>query len=228
VGVAQEDDKMATLKDYDSPKVLLKRFTGQSDVETFEKIKDRVTSAATAVEGEANKMEKVIDRISPETEKLREGFLKVVNTASLTITATETVVQDLRNTASDARKYLRDFENQIKMAREDADALENMYETLEKALEKAAKSGVQKDQQAAEIAAKAYEKACRNAQKSFTALNEVSRETTDRTKEFATLLKANYFDTIKTIYQTMAEMKKFAAANEQELRKADKLMAIMR
>jgi predicted ribosome quality control (RQC) complex YloA/Tae2 family protein len=208
---------MATLKDYESPKQFLKLNTGQSSLDSFEDVRDSASKAADRISADADKLEKVIEKVQPTTRKLQEEFAQVLRSAETAFMFGDEVLDRMRFVAKDLTQVVREFDNQIKSALQDADAIFNMYETLEKALDKAKKTGAPKDHQAAEIAGKAYEKACRNAEKSLGILRKVGKQAVEAEEDSLALQKAQHLQTIKTMYDTIDQMQRFAMANASKL-----------
>ncbi len=219
---------MATLKDYKAPATLFKEITGQPKIESFATIRDRFDKTAKDVGRDADKLTKAIEKIEPDNEKLKGELQRILDGALRTLSACNDTASLMRDMASGFVDTVRDLDNTIKSGVDDARALENMYSTLAKALDKAAKSKNPKDEQAAEIAGKAYEKACKNAKKNLYALGMVSKKVMQELQKAVKFEKLTYLDSIINMKKTMDGLSKFGREYAQDINRAGRDMELVR
>ncbi|MCB1334726.1 MAG: hypothetical protein KDK26_14030 [Roseivivax sp.] len=208
---------MTQLKDFETPAQLFKSWLGQPKVESYKDLLKKLESIETDINRDAKALYQLTYRGSPDVSKLQSEFDGLLKAFKVSADNARDLVSRLQTYADALTNEAKFFDQQIKRGIDDANAIENMYETLEKAIKKAEKSKSPRDAQAAEIAGKAYQKACRNSEKNLKELSRVSKSMQDAITEGAKAAKEDYFGAVKAMNKVAEGVAKFAKDHEREL-----------
>lgn len=207
------------LKNYDAPSVVLKKCTGETKIESFKTISDRLDKAADEIDREADKLDKAMKNVDPQTDKLQNAFNKFFEQMSKAAYVGSDAAQGMRNASYALRDLTKFFVRELKEATETASALQGMYSTLAKAIDKANKSKNPADKTKAEIAAKAYEKACKAAEKKLYILASTNKNAQKSYEKAAQYTKQSYLNSADTMDRVLTRMKNYLGKDENEVAK---------
>jgi uncharacterized protein YukE len=207
------------LKDYDAPSVVLKNCTGETKIESFKTISDRLDKAADEIDREADKLDKAIKRVDPQTDKLQKDFLKFLEQMSRAVSIGSDAAEGMRSASYALRDLTKTYVRELKEATDTTSALQDMYSTLAKAIDKANKSNSSADKMKAEIAAKAYEKACKAAEKQLYVLAATNKSAQKSYEKSAKFSKQSYLSSAESMERVLTRNKNYLGKDESEAAK---------
>jgi len=207
------------IKNYRSPSNVMKECTGETKIESFKKISDRLDKAADEIDREADKLDKAMKNVDPQTDKLQKDFNKFFEQMSKAAYVGSDAAGAMKYAANELRNLTKYYTSELRDATETASALQNMYTTLAKAIDKANKSGGSGDKMKADIAAKAYEKACKAAEKKLYVLASTNKNAQKSHEKAAQYSKQSYLNSADTMDRVLTRMKNYLGKDENEVAK---------
>ncbi|MBJ6372600.1 hypothetical protein [Sedimentitalea arenosa] len=207
------------LKDYATPSAVLKNCTGETKIESFGKISERLDKAADEIDREAAKLGKAIRQVNPKTDKLQQEFNKLSQQMALAARYGSDAAEEMRGASYALRDLTKLYVRELKEATETTSALQSMYSTLAKAIDKANKSNSSGDRMKAEIAAKAYEKACKAAEKKLYVLGQTDKRVQKMYEKSAQFSKNSYLTSAESMERVLTRIKNYLGKGEIEVAK---------
>lgn len=208
------------LNDFQAPSALMKQCTGEHKIESFKTISNRLDKAADEIDRDADKLERALKGVNPDTEKLKKDFRKLADQMLMASQSGNSAALEMNAAAQSLRNLTDYFTRELREATETANALQNMYTTLGKAISKAEKSGNPRDAAAAEIAGKAYEKACKAAEKQLPVLAQTNKFAQKSIEQSARFSKHNYLNSAISLERALKRLTDYVKDEEKDLQKA--------
>ncbi|MDK3074757.1 hypothetical protein QO034_16835 [Sedimentitalea sp. JM2-8] len=195
----------------------MKRCTGETKIESFKKISDRLDKAADEIDRDADKLDRAIKSVPPQTDKLQKDFTRFFDQMARASNYGSNTADAMKGAASELRNLTKTYTSELRDATETASALQDMYSTLAKAIDKANKSNSSGDKMKAEIAGKAYEKASKAAEKKLLYLGLTTRKAQKGHEQAAQYVKQSYLNSAEAMDRILNRIKNYLGKDAKEV-----------